>query len=500
MADTTVAAGRGVIHIAIAKAYFMVAGYVIQFILPRLLHSDVAWGHYQLVVRLVSVIDNVIITGTIQGVSKFTAQAEEMVDGVKLAALKVQALLGGGIAVIYVALAPWISRRQGVPTLTSLYQLSAGIMICYAFYAVFVGSLNGLKRFGRQAALDMTFATLRAILILGGVLAGWGVAGAISGFVGAAALILVISMVIVGLPRRSSPFSTSHLWRYLPPVLLYTLTLNLIMTIDLILLPRFVGQISGMTDGVGRFALVSSYAGYYGTAQLLAFIPYQAIIAVAFVVFPLVSKSTFENDLAQTQRYIRQTLRLSLIFSAGIAAVFMSNPAAVINVVFPTQFRIGGPALRVLSAGMICFSMFAIINTILNSAGKTMQALGSGIVTLGLTAGANVVFVPMSATPETSLATAAIASSAAMALGVLLSAVLLFRSFHAGFPAASVVRVVLAVAVVFVVGRFIPELSRLLTLGECVLLFLLYYVLLAVMREFGPQDLASFRRVLFRGK
>lgn len=498
MADATVTAGRGVIHIAIAKAYFMVAGYVIQFALPRLLRSDVAWGHYQLVVRLVSVIDNVIITGTIQGVSRFTAQDEGLVDGVKLGALKVQTILAGGIALVYLLLAPWIAGWQGAPMLTSLYRLSAGIMICYSFYAVFVGSLNGLRRFGRQASLDMTFATLRAIAILGCVAAGWGVVGAISGFVGAAFAILVISIVMVGLPRRPKPFATSQLWGYLPPVLLYTLALNLIMTIDLILLPRFVGQISGVVDPQVRADVASAYAGYYGTAQLLAFIPYQAIVAVAFVVFPLVSRSTFDDDLARTQGYVRQTLRLSLVFAAGVAAVFMANPAAVINVVFPVQFRVGGPALRVLSGGMICFSMFAIVNTILNSAGHTVQALGSGIATLGLTVGANAVFVPLSRTADAALRTAAVASSCAMAAGVLLSAVLLYRNFRAGFPPQTVLRVAVAVAVVAGVGHLIPEVSKIVTLGECMLLFALYYVVLAVLREFKREDLESFQRVLFK--
>ena len=502
MPDATVTAGRGVIYIAFAKAYFMVAGYVIQFVLPRLLKSDVLWGHYQLVVRLVSVIDNVIITGTIQGVSKYTAQddSKEHAEGVKLAGLKVQIVLGGGIALAYVLLAPWIAGWQGQPGLTNLYRLSAGIMLCYAFYAIFVGSLNGLKRFGRQASLDMTFATLRAILILGCAAAGLGVVGAISGFVGAALLILVTSVAVVGPPRKPRPFATRPLWGYLPPILLYTLSLNLIMTVDLVFMPRFAGELSGVVDAAARAKVASAFAGYYGTAQLLAFIPYQAIIAVAFVIFPLVSRSTFEDDLATTQGYIRSTLRLSLVFVAGVAVVFMANPAAVINVVFPSQFRIGGPALRVLAGGMICFSVFAIINTILNSAGHTWLALVAGVVTLGLTAGSNALFVPRAGTPEQALRVAALASSGSMAAGALLSTLLLFHKFRAGFSLPSVVRVGIAMAVVLVAGHFIPEVSKLVTFGECVLLLVAYYAVLALLREFKPDDLARFKRVLSRKK
>lgn len=496
MADVAVTAGRGVIFIAIAKAYFMIAGYAIQFILPRLLRSDVLWGQYQLVVRLVSVIDNVIITGTIQGVSKFTSQDDSNAEGVKLAALKVQLFLGGGIASLYVILAPWISGWQGQPTLANLYRLSAGIMLCYAFYAVFVGSLNGLKRFGRQASLDMGFATMRAVMILGCAAMGWGVGGAISGFVAAAFAILVVSIRLVGLPRKPGPFPSRQLWGYLPPVLLYTLSLNLIMSVDLILMPRFVGEISGIADPVLREKLASAFSGYYGTAQLLAFIPYQAILAVAFVVFPLISKSTFENDLATTQAYVRQTLRLSLAFVAGVAVVFIANPPEVINVVFKDQFRIGGPALRVLAGGMVCFSMFAIINTILNSAGRTIQALAVGAVTLGLTAGANALLVPRASSPTAALITAACASSGSMAVGVLLATGLLYRNFKAAFPLKSLLRTLVAMAVAAGVGRLIPEVSKLVTVGECLVVFGTYFAVLVLLREFGPEDLAKVRRVL----
>ena len=146
MSDTATSASRGVIFIALAKLYFMVAGYVIYFVLPRMLGSEVSWGEYSVVVGLVSVIDNVIVTATIQGVSRFTAQQEDLAEAVKKTALRVQLVLGGGTAALYALLAPWIARWERDPALTPLYRYSAGIVLCYSFYAVFVGSLTGAAR------------------------------------------------------------------------------------------------------------------------------------------------------------------------------------------------------------------------------------------------------------------------------------------------------------------------------------------------------------------
>jgi stage V sporulation protein B len=510
MADATVTAGRGVVYIALAKFYFMVAGYVIYFILPRLLGSEILWGNYLLVIGLVSVIDNVIVTATIQAVSKFTAQDDSQADDVKRAALKVQVAIGGGLVVLYVASAPWIAAWEKDAGLARLYQLSAGIMLCYAFYAVFVGSLNGLRRFGGQATFDISFATLRGLLILGFTSVGWGIFGAVGGFVAAAAIILLAAIFWVGLPRRahalpSGPSATAQrftardIWRFMVQLFVYNLALNLLMRMDLFLLKRFAAALSGEATVEARAAVASAYSGYYGTAQTLAFIPYQAILAVAFVVFPLVSRSTFENDRATTRAYVRQTLRLSLIFVVGVAVVFMANPEAVINVPYQAAYRVGGPALRVLSAGMVFFSMFTIINTILNGAGRTGRTILCGVVTLGVTVVANSLLVPRATSLESAMLVAACATCGSMVFGTVLSAVLLHREFGASFTPLSLVRLATAAAVALALGHFVPERSKLVTLGECVLVLGTYFLVLVVLREFGEEDLAKLKRILGRG-
>ncbi len=397
-----VSAGRGVLYIAVAKLYFMIAGYAIYFTLPRLLGTEAAWGDYLLVVGLASVIDNVIVTGTIQGVSRFTAQGDVSADAVKRAALRVQLLLGGGVALSFFGLAPVIAGWENDPSLTSYYRLASGIVFSYALYAVFVGSANGLRHFGKQASLDVGFATLRAGAILGGAAAGFGVFGAIGGFVGAAGLILVVSALWIGLPRGAERFPPTRIAGFMVRLFIYTLALNATMRVDLFLLKRYAIELVGAT-GEAAARAASALAGHYGTAQSLAFIPYQAILAVAFVIFPLVSRSTFDDDLAATQAYIRQTLRLSLVFSAAVATVFIANPQAVIVVPYPATYVAGAPALRILAGGMVFFSMFTIINTILNGAGRTMDTIVSGLVTVGASIAANAIAVPRAGSPAAAL-------------------------------------------------------------------------------------------------
>ncbi|MCA9664028.1 MAG: oligosaccharide flippase family protein [Myxococcales bacterium] len=494
-------AGRGVLFLAAAKGYFMVAGYAIVFSLPRLLGDAASWGDYGVVIAWVSVIDNVIVTATIQGISRFTATADspQAVEAVKAAGLRGQLMLGGVIAVIYGACAPLIASWEEDPSLAPMVRLSAGIVLCYAFYAVFIGSLNGQRRFGRQAAFDVAFATLRAAMILGAAALSLGALGAVGGFVGAAFVVLLASALVVGLPRpRGERFAASEIVRFMARLFVYNLALNLLLRVDLLLIKRMSGALSGAASAAARAKAASTTAGFYASAQYIAFIPYQAIVAVAFVIFPLVSRTTFDEDLATTQAYIRKTLRLSLIFVAGLAATLCANPEALLGVPFPAPYRVAAPALRLLAAGMIGFSMFTIINTVLNGAGRTTLAILSGVLTLGGAALANYLAIGSAATPAEAMARAAAASAGAMLVGSLVAGLLLYRTFRAGIAPLTLLRVAIAAGAAVALGWLLPEVSKVVTLAESALVFVAYLVVLVITGELGKRELAEIKRLVRR--
>ena len=58
--DVAQTAGRGTIYITLAKLWFIVSGYGIEFILPRLLAKE-EFGLYKVVVGAVSIINAVIV-------------------------------------------------------------------------------------------------------------------------------------------------------------------------------------------------------------------------------------------------------------------------------------------------------------------------------------------------------------------------------------------------------------------------------------------------------
>lgn len=150
-------AGRGVIYIALAKLYFMVAGAVIEFRLPAIL-SKAVFGAYAVVASVVSPINNVLITGSIQAVSRFTAQTPERARAIQRAGFRMHLYIGVPVTLLFIAAAPGISYFFYDSSKTGPLMLAGFIVLGYSFYAIFVGTANGRREFHKQAALDVSFA------------------------------------------------------------------------------------------------------------------------------------------------------------------------------------------------------------------------------------------------------------------------------------------------------------------------------------------------------
>ena len=201
--DEVRAAGRGVVFIAFAKLYFMFAGAVIEFGLPRLVAAS-TFGFYRLVASVVSPLNNVVVTGTVQAVSRFTVQAPENADEVARAGLRMHLVVGIPVAVFLAGVAPMLAWFYNDPAKAGPIALTGGLVACYAMYAVFVGRANGEKKFSTQAGLDVGFATARALLIVAMAAAGLGIYGILSGWIAAALLLVFMSAAVIGVPKRRS--------------------------------------------------------------------------------------------------------------------------------------------------------------------------------------------------------------------------------------------------------------------------------------------------------
>ncbi|MBK6425285.1 MAG: oligosaccharide flippase family protein [Blastocatellia bacterium] len=496
--DVAAKAGRGTIYITASKLWFMVTGAALMFVLPRLVSvADV--GVYKVVIGLVSVVNAVVVTGTIQTVSKFVSQTPEHADAIKRKALLLQVVLGGGAAAGFALAAPLVAASLNDASLTPYLRLAALITASYTFYAVFVGVLNGRKDFLRQAALDAVYSTAKVLLIVVcTVAAGYTLTGAIGGFAAAAFAVLVVAALVVGVRGRAadSPVGFGGLLQFQLALIAFLLVNNLLMKTDLLIVKATISS-----DPL----VASAAAGAYGAALDFAYIVFQIILSITFVVFPLVSEATFRDDVEVVRGYVRETLRATLVIAALPAALFSANAAEVLRLVYPPEYVAGAPALRIVAVGMLSFAVITVLTSVISSGGRPWVSVAIVSVTLALDAGLNFALIP-----SLGLAGAATATTIAMFAGAAACVVFVGFRYGARLPVMSIARVALSAGAVYALSLLLPSdavferlgfgglLVRVAVAAEFCLMGLVYLTALIATREIGADEWRLLRRIAGR--
>src|SRR5690606_29049541 len=107
---------------------------VVQFRLPAILSTS-SWGSYSFVNSVVSPVNNVLVTGTIQAVSKFAAAEPDKARRVQQAGLRMHVRLGLVVALAFIAAAPLVSWAFSDMSKTTPLMLAGIIVGGNAFYA-----------------------------------------------------------------------------------------------------------------------------------------------------------------------------------------------------------------------------------------------------------------------------------------------------------------------------------------------------------------------------
>jgi O-antigen/teichoic acid export membrane protein len=490
--DRAVEAGRGALFIGFAKGFFMLAGFLQRVLLARVV-GPAEYGAFSVVNNAISTVNNTMVQGTIQSVSKFTAEDDARAGAVQRAGLKMQAGLGVLIALVVVLAAPLLARFVKAPEHVTLFRLVAAIPLIYAFYAVYVGTANGLRKFHVQAGFDVGFSTAKTILLLAGALIGrWlghSVAGAFVGFIAAALIILIVAGRTIGMRPGERTFPAPSLVVFMGGVVVYTLLINLALNYDLLLLRRFAGAV---VPGPPADAL----AGAYEAVRNLALLPYQALLVVTFVVFPLVSRATFAEDRAATAAYVRQTFRYARLLGAALAVVLSARPAVLLAILYPPAYGVGAAALPILAAGIVALALLSIGCSIVTASGRPDIAIVLVALTLAVGSAAAFAIVPAASPGPAMLRSAAAATALGMLAGLVAVLLYLWRRFAAWPPLASVLRVGLAVAVAVGLGRLMPGAGKLAGLAAIAVSAIAFAAVLLLAREFGPTDREKLAKIL----
>jgi stage V sporulation protein B len=508
------AAGRGGVAVLGAKLFFLVVGFAQQPLLRLAVGLNDFGGLAQALV-ISNVVNNVVVQSGTQGVSRVVAGAKGREAEALRAALRVHVPLAFAVAALAAAAAPLYAWFEQANDVVMPLLVLAGVALLYGFYAPLIGYLNGRGRFGRQALLDVTFASLRTVGLLGFgyafVRRGLsGVLGTTVGWVWAAALIVPFAARSTGLGRSSPsapstpgvPNARAYL-TMLGPIAGAQLCTNLLMQIDIALLGRFLSDgaaTAGLTGDAQREA-VKQWVAIYKECQTFAFLPYQLLFSITLVLFPMLARARADNDEVAVRTYVARGARLAAIFAGLLVGVIVALPESMLSFAYgAADAAKGAGVLRIMALAQGAFAMLGIATTVLTSLGRERTA---AIVTLGAVvavAAACALLVPGAPFGQAQLVRSAQASGVALALTLALAGALVRGGTGAFVPAATALRVGVALAACLAMGLVTPRFGRLVTPLAAAAVAAGVLLTLLVTREVGKSDLAMLRGVVRRNR
>jgi stage V sporulation protein B len=501
--DVSRQAGRGGIAVAGAKIYFILTGLVQQFALPRVLGLD-GYGALSSALSIAGIAYNPIVTTSIQGVSRAVAGAAPGTAPVALRrALGLHVAFAVIGTILFFVLAPFIGNEIGAPHIVPGLRILSLVMLLYGSYAPLIGALNGQRRFVWQAGFDVLAATLRTAAFIGGAYLFTrggshlsGVEGASWGFALSALGVLVAAAVVVGVGKSGhSPGRTRAHLAFIAPLLLGQVLLNLLLQADLTLL-RYFGSIAAAAAGLPATA-ADSLVGVYRATQLFSFLPYQLLIAVTFVLFPMLAGAKRDADHAGVARYVENGLRIAFVIAGAMVSVTSGLAGPLLRLVFGEEAAVrGAGALQVLSLGFGAFAIFGLLSAVLNGLGRELASMGVTSVAFTLVVGVSRFTLRGAPFSDDLLLKTAFSTSAGIVLATAWAAYLVRKTAGALVPLRTVLRTLASLAIAVVVGRMLPIGRPIFVVPAAALVGLVYFTGLVLTREVGKADLAILSRVL----
>ncbi len=496
-------AGRGGIAVATAKLYFVVIGLIQQILLTRVLGTG-GYGALSTALSVSAIVYNPVVTTSIQGTSRTVARASDTERPLAIRkALLIHAVLAVTLCGAFFAAAGPVSRAINAPHLAGALSILSLVLLFYGLYAPLVGILNGLRRFTWQAGLDMLYATMRTVSMVGlGYLftrhSGRGTEGASLGFSLVAALIVLVALPLAGTGKRGvSSLSTRSYLTFIGPVFLGQVWLNMLQQSDLTLLRYFAAE-AALAEGNSVIA-ADPLVGAYRASQLFCFLPYQLLLSITFVLFPLLAKAHKDQSHAQVTLFVRTGLRMALVIAGAMVGVISGLSEGLLRLVFPAEVAVRATqSMQLLSLGFGAFAVFGILTTVLTSLKRErLSAAITGFSVLSVV-GSGVFLLHGQPFDDRLLLRTAIATSLGLLLATGVAALAVYRVAGGLASPLTLLRVLVALAVTVSTGRLLAPETPVGTVLFSLVLAMLYFGTLTILRELSVRDLDHVNAVLGR--
>lgn len=432
------------------------------------------YGRYTLTVGAVLMLQGIL--GSLLGRTtvRFLGRAEDP-DPVATAALRLHVglgiLLGAGVFLA----APLLAGFLDEPSLTPLFRVFAVSLPVEATVNAHIHILVGLGRYRRRALSRAAFWAVRPVLVVGPVLAGYGVTGALLGALAAPLAGLVVARGAVQ-PRLLGPsVPLAPLLSFGLPLFVAGMSTMILRQVDLLALKALGGDLT--------------QAGLYGAAQNLAWIPTLASAAVSPILLSSVTRALSGPRPEEGRRLTEDFLRGAL-WLLPVAGATAGAAGSITAFAYGADFLDAGPYLAILIFAGVSATLGTTLSAALVARGHLRTVAYSGVASLGVA----VVLFPL-LIPAYGGVGAAVATTSGAFTGIAIRFLALRSLWNLTVPWGTVLRVCLVTPLLALAATLGPTggPGLVLKLVGCLVLAAL---LAGVTGEYRMTDLRSLRRTL----
>ena len=472
------ALARGTLYFMFVQIVAMASGYIIHAVLGRLLGPS-AYGVFGVVISLMTLVNVLFINGIPQAGSMFISVANDSIGLIKKVTVNLQIVLSLAVFTLYFLLSPVIADLLGDASLSGYLRASAFFFPAYALNSLYGGFLNGLRMYGRQAKVIFFSSIAKVVGAVGLVLLDFAIYGAIAGYLIGSLVGLGIGWYYLrdtGNEYNPGNFTYKKIIDISLPLILFSFALMFLMSIDLFLVKRIIGE--------------DVQAGYYTAASTLSKMPYLILTGLGASLFPAISRSIAMKDTALTGKYIRESMKYLMFLLLPIIFIISATSSSLIKLFYSSKYAPAAYPLAVLVIGLGAFTIFNILTTVINAAGRPRVPM---IITTAL--------VPLAVVlnwfliSEYQLTGAAIATTITGLTGMLMASAYTQKLFGPFMEIGSFIKMLLASLIIYIVALEVQVRGPLLILWYA-LLFGIYVSILVLLKELDINNIENLKKIL----
>ncbi len=376
---------QGTVYIMASEFAFILSNYVIHVIIARLLGIE-AYGIFGVLLSLFMINRAFLNTGVSRATSKFIAENPANAGAVFRTSWKLQFWIALMFMLLYILGAPLLANLLKDSSLRYYIMLIGVMILPLALLSLYTsGLMNGLRLFKEQALIKAAYPVLRVIFTIIFIMLGWGIFGALIGYLAAIIAGFLWAMYLL----RGSKYKTQDYLPYLQkkiilfalPVALSALSFSLLRNINTLFIKYFFAD--------------NSVVGLYTAAFTISTIPYFVLISLSLTLTPAISHATSTGNKVLVQKYISQSLRSLFLILMPATVLIAASSSALLHFLYSASYTAAAPLLSILIVGSAFLTVFTTLTSITTGGGKPWIEMVLSIILMVILAITNFIFIPL---------------------------------------------------------------------------------------------------------